>query len=288
MIQNDKELPNSVIQFNNSIDDISSETANLRPYFQWGWRRKRVIVFVHGFSSNYQSHEDIFKKLKRNGYKYYAFNLPGHGDNLSESEAEMKVDSYARLVAKFIIDQDLKNVIIVGHSMGGAIAVMVNALIGSYIDCLVLEDPLNKAAFSFKKERIFSAILGKDPNTGKHMGLFGWVKNIYQKKKEYKSLFKDIISSKTNRSIEWAYQQIKDKPVFLMFGKNDLIIPPKDTVDYISQCATNLEVCIFENAGHSPHKDAPELYYQYLIAFLKKTNKNFKVRHRSKKTKHLN
>lgn len=251
----------------------SIDTSYLQPYYQKGWRRKYVVVFVHGFTSNYQSHQSIFYKLKRYGYKYYAFNLPGHGDNQNESEINLQVDNYAKIVSQFIIQNNLKNVILIGHSMGGAIAVMVNALIGDHISCLILEDPLNKMVFSFKKERIVNALTARDPQTGKRFGFLKWVKNIWKNKAEFKPLLKNIISAKTTQDTDWSYQQIKDKPLLLIFGKNDLLIPPKESIEYIVNHATNLEVRIIENAGHSPHHDQPELYFAYIIDFIKRFKK---------------
>ncbi|WP_027120170.1 alpha/beta fold hydrolase [[Mycoplasma] testudinis] len=269
--------------FREELFEASVDTSNLKPYFQNGWRRKYVIVFVHGFTSDYQSHNSVFYRLKRYGYKYYAFNLPGHGDNQNQSEADMQIENYSKLVSRFIIENNLRNVILVGHSMGGAIAVMVNALISDYIACLVLEDPLNKMVFSLKKERIIKAINAKDPQTGKRFGIIRWFKNMWKNKAEYKPLFKNLVSAKTTRDTEWAYQQIKNKPVLLFFGKQDLVIPPKESIAYITSNASNIEVRIFENGSHSPHNDAPDLYFKYFIDFIKRFKKQDKKRLKTEK-----
>ena len=73
--------------------------------------------------------------------------MPGHGDNLSENDAEMRVSKYTNLVINFIAANKLHNIVLIGHSMGGAIAVMVNSIIPNKISCLILEAPLNKKAF---------------------------------------------------------------------------------------------------------------------------------------------
>ncbi|WP_027124154.1 alpha/beta fold hydrolase [Mycoplasmoides pirum] len=274
------ELKSSKSQTNisaNDENDLLINLSNIKPYYQWGWKSKPIVIFIHGFSSNYESHARIFKKFRFSGYKYYSFNLPGHGDNLSHDETEMKVSKYASLVSEFIFQNKLENIALIGHSMGGAIAVMVNSLIPNLISHLILEDPLNRKAFVINSNRIKQTIVGpKLDENNKNISLFKWIKNIKSRKKEYKNLFKDILSLNTTKNIDIAYQKIENKPTLLMFGKNDLIIPPKKSIDYIAENAKNLKVCIFENSGHSPHLDEPELYYFQIINFLKNNKLNKK------------
>lgn len=262
------ELYKDIINDNNDEYNLSVDLANLKPYYQHGRKHKCTIIFIHGFSSNHESHIKVFSKFKKNGYPYYSFNLPGHGDNLTVAETEMRVINYTKLVVNFIIKNNLKNIILIGHSMGGGIAVLTNALIGNKIKALILEDPLNKEAFSFKMSRLKKVFFEKDELTGKRMGLIRWLKEIYKKRTEYKTLFKDLYSSQTTKDIDWAYSQIKDKPTLLLFGKHDMVIPPKDSIEYIDSVATNLKVCIFEKSQHSPHREEPELYFEQIIDFI--------------------
>lgn len=247
--------------------------STLSPYYQKGWRRSPTIIFIHGLSKSSQEHNVLFVRFKRAGYKYYSFNLPGHGDNLGADDTEMQVDHYTKLVVKFIIENNLKDIVLIGHSMGGAIAVCVNALIPDLITGLILEDPLNKMVFALNKERIAKAIFSKDPNTGKRLNLFRWIKDTYHKSVKYRSLLKDILSSKTTKTIEWAYWQIFDKPVLLIFGKNDVVIPPKESIHYICSAAKNIKVVIFENSAHSPHYDEPQMYLNHILNFIKELKK---------------
>lgn len=53
-------------------------------------------------------------------YPIYAVDLPGHGK--SDGESQTTVENYAKVVASFLAALDLEKVVLVGHSMGAAIA----------------------------------------------------------------------------------------------------------------------------------------------------------------------
>jgi pimeloyl-ACP methyl ester carboxylesterase len=53
-------------------------------------------------------------------YSIYAVDLPGHGK--SEGKSKSSIDEYSSDIIDFIDAMDLKNVCLVGHSMGAAIA----------------------------------------------------------------------------------------------------------------------------------------------------------------------
>ncbi|WP_033159659.1 alpha/beta fold hydrolase [Mycoplasmoides alvi] len=254
------------------MTDISAnandKSIGIKHFYRWSWRKKPIIIFIHGFSSRHETHKRVFSKLRKSGYKYYSFNLPGHGDNLSENETEMQVSKYTNLIVNFINKNKLKNIALIGHSMGGAIAVMINAIISEKITCLILEAPLNKEAFSINPKRVIKTIIAHKKSENNSSGLFKWFNQMLQKKDNYKYLFKDLTSSKTLHSVDDAYKQIKNKPVLLLFGKNDLVIPPKESINYISKYAENLIVHILEKSGHSPHSEEPKLYYKLILQFL--------------------
>lgn len=269
-------MQTSTAQTNKDILESELEFLNVKPFYRWGWRTKPIIIFIHGFSSRHESHQKVFSKFRKKGYKYYSFNLPGHGDNLSENDAEMRVSKYTNLVINFIAANKLHNIVLIGHSMGGAIAVMVNSIIPNKISCLILEAPLNKKAFVISPKRIIKTIITPKKDGDEHIGLFKWLNQFKRKRDKYNQLFKDLTSSATSHEIDIAYQKIGNKPTLLLFGKNDLIIPPKESIQHISSCAKNLTVHILEHSGHSPHYDEPNLYFKYIITFLKMNRKFLK------------
>jgi pimeloyl-ACP methyl ester carboxylesterase len=99
----------------------------LIPYFEYSGKKifyqvknndsPRAIIFIHGSGGN----SDIWKdQLKLNvNYNLYTLDLPSHSksDEFSEHSLELYVD----VLRKFIEHLDLKEVILGGHSLGGAV-----------------------------------------------------------------------------------------------------------------------------------------------------------------------
>jgi len=76
-----------------------------------------AVVLIHAAGG---SHLDWPPQLRRiPGAMVYAIDLPGHGR--STGECRPSIDSYASDLHDFIKNLGLENVVLVGHSMGGAI-----------------------------------------------------------------------------------------------------------------------------------------------------------------------
>lgn len=74
------------------------------------------IVFIHGTGCN----KDFLKatQTELGDYNVYYFDLPGHGDS---ENTGYSADNYLDAIADFISDID--NVLLIGHSLGGALTV---------------------------------------------------------------------------------------------------------------------------------------------------------------------
>ena len=85
----------------------------------------RTVVFVHGFGGDYLGW--LFnQEVIAESHTTYAIDLPGHGGSTKDvGDGNLGVLSAA--VADFLVAKDLTDVHLVGHSMGGAIALDVAA-----------------------------------------------------------------------------------------------------------------------------------------------------------------
>jgi pimeloyl-ACP methyl ester carboxylesterase len=81
-------------------------------------QNRRTIVFVHGTGGSHQMWIPQMEYLSLK-YNTVAINLPGHG--LGQRKGETTIAGYVNAVQDFIVGLDLKNVVLAGLSMGGAI-----------------------------------------------------------------------------------------------------------------------------------------------------------------------
>ncbi len=96
---------------------------------------RRTVVFVHGAGSSHHIWRDQWAGLKGTA-RLVIPDLPGHAE--SSGTPRESIAEYAAWLADFIAELGLRNFVLAGHSMGGAIA-LTAALSGIRgLDALVL------------------------------------------------------------------------------------------------------------------------------------------------------
>jgi pimeloyl-ACP methyl ester carboxylesterase len=87
-------------------------------YFQQG-QGDTTLLFLHGWcidGTYWKNQVEYFSK----NYNVYAIDLPGFGKSKAE-RTNWTIEEYANDVTAFIDIMNLKNVVIIGHSMAGEI-----------------------------------------------------------------------------------------------------------------------------------------------------------------------
>jgi len=84
-------------------------------------KAEKSILLIHGSGGNHTLWPE--KLVHSPDVCVYAVDLPGHG--LSKGHGRSSIKEYADFIDSFILHLDLKNIMIAGHSMGGAIAQII-------------------------------------------------------------------------------------------------------------------------------------------------------------------
>lgn len=82
------------------------------------------IVLVHGSFGNHMMWEMISSELVRNGFHCFAISLRGHSPSGEVDLGEIGMTDYVDDIKQIIEEFDLKNPVIVGHSMAGLLVMM--------------------------------------------------------------------------------------------------------------------------------------------------------------------
>jgi len=93
-------------------------------------RRVKDIVFIHMSWGGAWAFSFYIKFFAKNGYNCHAFDLRGHGKSGGTVEGATMQD-YVDDVRTVVMELGLNNPIVIGHSMGGLIALMYSAQYGS-------------------------------------------------------------------------------------------------------------------------------------------------------------
>ena len=82
------------------------------------------LLFIHGFGSDSQTWRYSFGEMSKTR-EVWTIDLPGHGDSLEFPmvyESKTLFNEYANVLKEFLSNAGLKKVHLIGHSLGGGIA----------------------------------------------------------------------------------------------------------------------------------------------------------------------
>ncbi len=97
-----------------------------------------VLLFLHGALASYRIYTPLAKMLSKY-YHVYMPTFPGHGKS-KVKQGSISLDYYTEVVKEFMNELKLKPAGIVGHSMGGAVAINLLAKNPKLTKKLVLID----------------------------------------------------------------------------------------------------------------------------------------------------
>lgn len=116
---------------------VSSDGARVH-YESYG-KGKDAVVFIHGWTCDltfWRSQEPVYKK-----HRSLLIDLPGHGQS-DKPDVPYTQERFARAVEAVMRDSGVERAVLVGHSMGGPVALTFLRLFPAKAKALVLVDAL--------------------------------------------------------------------------------------------------------------------------------------------------
>ncbi len=113
--------------------------------------QKQNLIFIHGSGGNHSIWSHQYGRLHKK-YNIIAVNLPGHGH--SGGNGECNVKSYCEWLNKLLTVLELRKVMLVGHSLGSAIALQFAIHYAEHISGIVcigagMKMPVNSMFLDF-------------------------------------------------------------------------------------------------------------------------------------------
>ncbi|QJG67054.1 alpha/beta fold hydrolase [Mycoplasma phocoenae] len=244
------------------------------------------IVFAHGFNSSINCLDIFANNWKDNDF--YAISFPGNQGLKPIENHEISVYQYAQLLAQFIIDNDLKNVILIGHSMGGGTISLAYELVKDRISKMIYLAPMNKTSLP-KEEVYFDTYFPRTFNEfiTKFIPVLYYDASIFtndsQWMKENKKNFKvsdhinDMIMKlgeslpdpKLMNDIEMAMKKIT-VPSMLIMGEKDGVMKRDNCLEYFKKTIKNVETYWIKKTGHMMFDEDFDTFKMLLKNFINK------------------
>jgi N-formylmaleamate deformylase len=128
-------------------------------YLSWGAERTELppALLLHGITSTALSWGRVGPALT-DRYRVYALDMRGHGESIKPSRGAYSLRHTADDAAAFMKALGLENPVLIGHSWGGATAIMLASGEGSqkpapHVSRVILEDPAHNFGQSNAEER---------------------------------------------------------------------------------------------------------------------------------------
>jgi pimeloyl-ACP methyl ester carboxylesterase len=228
---------------------------------------KEKLVILHGWRPDLDGYYKIVDLLK-DEFDVYFFPLPGFGEKLSRPYT---LDDYLKFLENKL--QDLENFYLLGHSFGGALAMLYAIKYPTKVKTLILYN-----AAIFRKRKLKHKIIYLITRILKPLEkILPQKLNFIIKKIFYRFLVKsydyflvddnlkqtliNIAKDLTNDA-----KNVKTKTI-LLWGEKDRVTPLDDAL-VLKNLIKNSELITFDG-GHSFHKTNPQKFIEILKTIIK-------------------
>lgn len=107
-------------------------------YIKEGPESNTNILILHGWGVDHTMYKDMIAELSKK-FTTYAIDFPGFGKS-DEPDSSYTVEDYAKLTLEFIEKNNMKNVVLIGHSFGGRVIIKLTGKLGFEAKKIILVD----------------------------------------------------------------------------------------------------------------------------------------------------
>ena len=251
----------------------------------------RQIMLLHGFGANSHTWRGWIGALAKE-HGVWSVELKGHGSAPAPPDDLYSLHDHADLVHRLIVQQDLRELTLVGHSMGGAIALLVafRLLDEGRLERLVL---VSGAAYPqrlppfialaargrlsewglrfFPKRLLIRRVLRSivfDPEAVTDAQVAAYAEPLYSPAhrtaliKTAMRIIPPDLAKMTARIREI------DVPTLLLWGRHDWVVP-LDVAERLLAALPSAQLEIMEDCGHMPPEEFPKESLDIVPKFLR-------------------
>lgn len=241
------------------------------------------LLILHGFLGMADNWKTLGSKYSENSFEVHLLDLRNHGRSFHS--AEFSYDLMVEDVLHYVASKNLDKINILGHSMGGKVAMLFAVSHPEKVERLLVADiapkfypPHHHDIITGLNALDFSTITSRsqaDEKLAEYLSDWGvrqfLLKNLYWKTKEQMDLrFNLEVLSNAQEEIGEplpSTSSFDGKTLFLRGSKSEYIHPDDHTE--IRRYFPNASIETVANAGHWLHAENPEDFFDKSLAFLK-------------------
>ncbi|MDT0642386.1 alpha/beta hydrolase [Zunongwangia sp. F363] len=232
------------------------------------------IVILHGLMGGLSNFDGVVEYFPANGYKVLIPELPLYSMSLLKTS----VATFAKYLKEFIEMKGFKEVILLGNSLGGHIALVATKLYPHLVKALVITGSSglyeNAMGESYPRRGDYEFIKKKAQNVFYDPGVATKeiVDEVYETVGDRNKLVKTLAIAKS----AIRHNMAKDLPKMLtptciIWGKNDNVTPPEVAEDF-DRLLPDSDLYWIDKCGHAAMMEHPEHFNKLLHSWLKERN----------------
>jgi pimeloyl-ACP methyl ester carboxylesterase len=251
------------------------------------------IILLHGFGGNIYSWRHLIEPLSKD-HELILIDLKGFGKSPKPHDKYYEVRDQAELIYKFIVAHKLTNLTLIGHSLGGGVALLTALKLlkertGSLRQLVLIDTAAYKQDLPDFINVLRTPVLGP------------LITSIFSDKQKVRMILKKAYYDDSQitedqvtayaaplRSAGGRYalirtakliipadiQQISDTykdisvPTLILWGRQDKIVPLQ-IGQHLHKDIASSELIVIENCGHIPHEERPKDAVNAISRFLR-------------------
>lgn len=234
------------------------------------------IIILHGWNLSASKFLPPIEEFRRRGYNVYCPDLPGFGKSKLPAKSWFLSD-YVDFVKKILVENKLKQVIMIGHSFGGRIGIKFAAQNPKLLKALILSGTPGINPVPKFKARFF-LILAKLGKLVFYLLPFSSLKDLFRK-----FLYKTVNASDYYNTNDYMLETFKNTvneslvpylsqiniPTLLLWGREDNMVPLA-IAKKMNRLIKKSKLIVINNSRHGVPWTHPKEFTDEVHKFLEK------------------
>lgn len=235
------------------------------------------ILLLHDFLSSSLEFDRITTELSTT-YKVVAMDLPGFGLSDKRTDINYSRASMSEIAFQLMTNLGFTKFSVMGHSMGGEVALNMALNHNASIDKLILID---STGYELNNQVTLPPIIAKEISINYLTQLLFYSSSFYNKgninfdnfeinyylnKNMPSATFKKLMNDDNKNTIKDMIKSIKT-PTLIIWGMNDKINPATTSYKFNADLE-NSKLILLSNTGHNPHIEQLYILKPQILKFL--------------------
>lgn len=244
------------------------------------------LIMIHGLGGSW-TNWSLSLPFFIESYRCFALDLLGFGSS-DKPDIFYSIPFYTDLIKGFMEALHIEIGVLIGHSMGGHIALDFALRYPSSLGCVILVNPYGAHHPNPVKQFLLRLVSDKKGGIRfiNDLTIRLAIERLFYRRgstcKEMVKFYRDLSRSSQREALSRAFTRtaksmltysLRHKlhdikiPALIIAGKNDRVIPPRDTI-YMRQSIPHAKLVTLDACGHMAHLERPEVFAKLVLDFL--------------------